>query len=133
MDNEVRPTGLYVDPKFKSTNSVKELTLEEKRVCIAYMINLIPKEQFICHCFSVFMYVTDVFEFKHSSEHHMHIIFPELYQGLKDIHSDINKYNANNNRRNDGDFNQIYKCALWNITEVEERIHFLNDLNDSLN
>lgn len=116
----------------------RELTLNEKKVCIAFMIQVLidRTEHFICHCFSEFVKTeTDMVSSElDEPEDSMHIIFPELYNELKSlVVDDINleRYNEHGSRMV-GDFEETYKCPVWYSGEYVDRIHFLNDLNVSL-
>ena len=116
----------------------KELSTQEKKACIVFMIaTLISRtEEFICHCFSEFVKSkTDMVTSNlHSAEDHMHIIFPELYNALESLVKDdleMLKYNANVTRMGDY-FEETHKCPIWYHQECDERVHFLNDLNETL-
>jgi hypothetical protein len=117
---------------------MRELSLEEKKACITYMINTLisRKEEFICHCFTEFVKTeTDIngSEFD-AAEDFMHIIFPELYNELRSLvvdDTDLERYNANGNRMG-GVFEKSYKHPIWFSEEIDERVHFLKDLNNSL-
>lgn len=118
--------------------TTRELSLEEKKACIAFMIALLISrtEEFICHCLSEFVNKETEMEKGEvdTPENYMHIIFPELYNQLKSLVEndvDFEKYNANNTRMGDF-FEETHKCPVWYSCELDERVHFLNDLKDSL-
>jgi len=116
----------------------RELNLEEKKACIAFMITMLinKTEEFICHCFSEFVRAeTDIESgLLDNPDDSMHIIFPELYNELRSLVVDdtgFKRYNANGSRMGDY-FEEDYKHPIWYSGEYDERVHFLNDLNDSL-
>jgi len=117
----------------------RELNLEEKKAFIVFAINILTEEWelFICHCFNEFVESkTEMSEFSHGDkpEDYMHIIFPELFNELKILAEEdpaMEKYNLHNTRMK-GDFLEGHKCPVWFSCELEERVHFLNDLNENL-
>lgn len=109
---------------------VKEFTLEEKRNCIASLISFISgpycSYKFICNSFELQMDCTANF---------MSVVFPELYNGLKDLAFNdptCTKYNSNDNRVREKHNPKLGFFAIWKSEEVKDRIDFLTDLNNDL-
>lgn len=101
---------------------IRELTSEEKKLCIFKLIHYFGfYSVFICSAFIRYNPIG-------AYDEDMHIIFPELYNELKDVANDLLKYNANGTRTKNQTFTTTDKAALWESNERNERIHFLEDL-----